>query len=139
MPDDDDVYFGKNRDEEEEEEDEEAPADTSASKNKKAEKKVDHKGKRVKEAKVSTFKLDDYQEMEDEVENDSPTFMAYDQGGRLDIEDYIENDSTDLFGDDEYDAREVEFAIEAHGSDEGRNLRTVSPSVSLPTDSFRNI
>jgi hypothetical protein len=126
MPDDDDVYFGKNRDEEEEEEEEENPT-VDNSKNKKNEKKVDRKGKRI-EVKVASFKLGDYQQMESErMAEDAPSDMSHDQnGGRLDIQDYLDQESIELSDDDDaYDAREVEYAIDTHGSDEARRMRTV--------------
>lgn len=100
-------------------------------------------------AKNLKFNLKDYQQMEaseesydydEEYFNDSLEATGSGGGGTSgglgDLEEYLQDDDVELLPGAEYasayDPQEVDLAIDMHGADEARNMRTV-PSPSPPS------
>jgi hypothetical protein len=154
-PEDDDSFYGKYLEDAENEEgddslSERAPdSSNNSSKNKKVDPKMNLKNKSKTAAKKDMslkFNLRDYQHMENNEENydyDEEFFAdsldgsgAAAVGGAGDLEEYLQEEDIELLPGAEYanayDSQEVDLAIDMHGSDEARNMRTVCPSLFPP-------
>jgi hypothetical protein len=142
-PEDDDTFYGKYLEDAESEEGDDALVETVAADTSSKNKKVDPKNSKNKSKSVAVkkgelslkFNLRDYQQMENleesyDYDEDFFTESLGAGGASGDLEEYLQDEDIELLPGDEYanayDAQEVDLAIDMHGSDEARNMRTVA-------------